>query len=228
MSTSASTPLTGASLLSSLGLSSGATTTPTASSSSTLGEQDFLNLMTTQLQDQDPLNPVSNSDFFSQIAQFSEVSGINQLNTNFTQLSSQLTSSQSSQAASLIGHNVLVSGSVVQLGTSAVTGAVDAASSGDVVVQVRSASGALVRTLDLGQQAAGQVPFTWDGKDGSGNVQAPGAYSVSAQIINGTTAQAASTDVTSQITSVSLGSSGLTLNLANGSSVPFSSVIQLS
>jgi len=112
------------SLYSSLGLTSStpvassgssAASAATSAASTAVNEQDFLQLMTTQLQDQDPLNPVSNADFFSQIAQFSTVSGINQLNSSFSALSTQLSSSQSLQAANLIGHGVLVPGSTVQM-----------------------------------------------------------------------------------------------------------------
>ena len=156
------------SVYSNLGLTTAGTTGTTASASPALDEQDFLQLMTAQLQTQDPLNPVSNADFFSQIAQFSTVSGISQLNSSFSSLSSQLSSSQSLQAAGLIGHGVLVPGSTTQLTSSGLYGAVEVPSSGPVTVQIRNSSGALVGTLDLGTQAAGTVPFTWDGKGADG------------------------------------------------------------
>jgi flagellar basal-body rod modification protein FlgD len=236
MTTVSNSSGTSGNVLASLGLSgangtsasNAASVAAAASATPQLNEQDFLQLMTTQLQDQDPLHPISNSEFFSQIAQFSTVSGINTLNSSFSTLSSQLTAAQSTQAASLVGHTVLVPSSTAQLGSSGVTGAVQASSSGDVVLQVRNASGALVRTLDLGQQASGQIPFVWDGKDGSGNALAAGKYAITAQVVNGSSSQAAATDINSQVQSVSLGASGLTLNLLGGTSVPYSSVLQIS
>jgi len=94
---------------SALGLSLPATTAGTQ----TLGMSDFLQLMTAQLQNQDPMNPLSNSDFMSQVAQFSTVQGITQLNSSFSSLSGQLSSSQSLQAASLVGHYAYLTGRAV-------------------------------------------------------------------------------------------------------------------
>lgn len=198
-----------------------------AASGTALNEQDFLQLMTQQLQDQDPLNPVSNSEFFSQIAQFSTVSGISQLNSSFTQLSSQLASSQSLQAAGLIGHGVLVQGNTVQMSGSGMAGAVEVPASGDVTVNIKDSSGALVGTLDLGVQSAGTVPFSWDGKDASGNALPTGHYTITAQVGSGSSAQAATTDVAAVVDSISLASSGLMLNLQGIGQVPFSNVRQI-
>ena len=215
------------SVYSNLGLTTAGTTGTTASASPALDEQDFLQLMTAQLQTQDPLNPVSNADFFSQIAQFSTVSGISQLNSSFSSLSSQLSSSQSLQAAGLIGHGVLVPGSTTQLTSSGLYGAVEVPSSGPVTVQIRNSSGALVGTLDLGTQAAGTVPFTWDGKGADGNALPTGSYTISAQVGSGASAQAADTDVAGVVESVSIGSGGLTLNVDGIGDVPFSNVKQI-
>lgn len=210
----------------SLGLSG--TGGSTATGGTNLNEQDFLKLMTQQLQDQDPLKPVSNAEFFSQIAQFSTVSGITQLNSSFSQLSSQLSSNQSLQAAGLIGHGVLVQGNTVQMSGSGMTGAVEVPASGDVTVNIKDSSGALVGTLDLGVQSAGTVPFSWDGKDAQGNALPSGTYTISAQVGSGSSAQAATTDVAALVNSVSVSSSGaLTLNLQGLGAVPFSSVRQI-
>lgn len=219
------------SIYSGLGLTGGAGTAASGSSAGATGtalnEQDFLQLMTQQLQDQDPLNPVSNSEFFSQIAQFSTVSGIGQLNSSFTQLSSQLASSQSLQAAGLIGHGVLVQGNTVQMSGSGMAGAVEVPASGDVTVNIKNSSGALVGTLDLGVQSAGTVPFSWDGKDASGSVLPTGNYTISALVGSGSSAQAATTDVAAVVDSISLANGSLMLNLQGIGQVPFSNVRQI-
>jgi flagellar basal-body rod modification protein FlgD len=223
------------SLFANLGLTS---STPASSGNSSAGaastaanlavnEQDFLQLMTTQLQDQDPLNPVSNSDFFSQIAQFSEVSGIDQLNGAFSSLSSQLTSGQSLQAAGLIGQNVLVSGSSGQLTSNGLSGAVQVPASGDVTVGIYNSSGSLVNTLDLGVQSAGTVPFTWNGQDANGNAQSAGTYIIQAQVGSGSSAQTANTEVAAQVLSVTPSSSGIMLNLQGLGQVALSQVQQI-
>lgn len=199
-----------------------------AAASTALNEQDFLQLMTAQIQAQDPLNPISNNEFFSQIAQFSTVSGINQLNSAFSTLSSQLSSSQSLQAANLIGQEVMVKGNQAQLTSSGMYGAVDVPASGDVTVQIKDSSGALVGTLDLGTQSAGNVPFSWNGKDDSGNALPTGTYTITAQVGSGSSAQAATTEVMAQVLSVSVNASGaLTLNLQGLGQVPFSQVQQI-
>ncbi len=87
-------------------LTSGATASPTSGTDSVLSSDAFLKLLTTQLQNQDPLNPVSSSDFTSQLAQLSSLQGMQQLNTSFTSL---LTLQQMTQGASLIGRNVVYS-----------------------------------------------------------------------------------------------------------------------
>ncbi len=231
-----STAINNSSIYAGLGLtgngSSGSTanaaaTAATSAASTQLNEQDFLQLMTTQLQDQDPLNPISNNEFFSQIAQFSTVSGIAQLNSSFGTLSSQLSSSQALDAAALIGQGVMVAGTQAQLGSTGLYGAVEVPSSGDVTVKIKNSSGALVGSLDLGTQAAGTVPFVWDGKDASGNALPTGTYTLSAQVGNGATAVAAPTDVTAVVQGVSTSSSGLMLNLGTLGEVPFSSVKQI-
>jgi flagellar basal-body rod modification protein FlgD len=223
------TPVGSSNAYSNLGLTGGgnAAAAATSAAGTQLNEQDFLQLMTAQLQDQDPLNPISNSEFFSQIAQFSTVSGIAQLNGSFSTLSSQLSSAQSLQAANLVGHGVLVPGSQAQLGTSGLFGAVEVPASGPVVVQIHDTSGALVGTLDLGTQSAGTVPFTWDGTDGSGNTLPAGTYTISAQVGSGASAQAADTDVAAIVDSVSLNNGNLVLNLQGLGPVPFSSVRQI-
>ena len=229
----------GSSVYSSLGLTgnsgaSGSSANASAASSAThaaataINEQDFLKLMPVQLQDQNPLQPVTNAEFFSQIAQFSTVSGINQLNSGFSALSSQLTSSQSLQAAGLVGQYVLTPGSTAPLDANGITGAVDVPQSGDVQVQVKDSSGAVVANLDLGTQSAGSLPFNWNGKDSSGNSLPPGSYTISATVSTASGAMAAPTEVAAQVDSVMVNASGgLMLNLNGLGQVPFNQVTQI-
>lgn len=204
------------------------TSTGSSSASSQLNEQDFLKLMTQQLQNQDPLHPVDNAEFFSQMAQLSTVSGIDQLNTSFSNLSSQLTASQSLQGASLIGHSVLVSGSTGNLDSNGLSGAVEVPSSGQVVVQVHDSSGAVVRTLDLGTQSAGVANFTWDGTSSTGEQMPQGQYTVSASLVSGGSSQAVGTEIKAQVNSVALDSTGsLLLSLQGLGTIAFSQVQEI-
>eukprot|EP00456_Euglypha_rotunda_P013435 TRINITY_DN1402_c0_g1_i14.p1 TRINITY_DN1402_c0_g1~~TRINITY_DN1402_c0_g1_i14.p1 ORF type:complete len:224 (-),score=74.95 TRINITY_DN1402_c0_g1_i14:183-854(-) len=208
---------------SSLGLSSTA-----SSKSSSLDQQDFLKLMTVQIQNQDPLKPMENTEFFSQIAQFSTVSGIDKLQTAFSSLATQLSSSQSLQAASLIGRDVLVESSVGVLGDNGLSGALDIPSSGSVNLQIRDASGAVVRTIDLGTQSAGQLAFNWNGTDAQGEALPNGLYRISATVSgSGGSSVAATTYAVDQVSSVALGSDGLNVELASLGELPFSGVLRI-
>ena len=80
---------------------------------SSLGQEDFLKLMTTQLQNQDPFAPMDNGDFIAQMAQFSTVTGITEINNNLTNLGSKLEPNRVATAAQFLGHSVLVPGQIV-------------------------------------------------------------------------------------------------------------------
>lgn len=147
----------------------------------------FLTLLVTQLQNQDPLNPMDNAQVTSQIAQLSTVNGIQQLNNTLLALSGQMDMSQSLQAAALIGKDVLVPGGKISLGSdpadptikTATTFGMDLFSgSTTTTVTILDASGAVVRKMDLGVMGAGVYPLTWDGMDDSGIPVPDGAYTV--------------------------------------------------
>jgi flagellar basal-body rod modification protein FlgD len=111
----------------------------------------FLKLLVTQMQNQDPLNPMDNAQITTQMAQISTVSGIDDLNKSIGTMTSTLFSSQSMQAASLIGKNVLVPGN-----TLALAGAAD-----KVSVNIKDAYGKVIDTVELGAQKPGRISFDW-------------------------------------------------------------------
>jgi flagellar basal-body rod modification protein FlgD len=120
----------------------------------------FLTLLVTQLENQDPLNPMDNAQVTTQLAQISTVSGIDKLNASFGQLTAQLQAGQLLGAGALIGRNVLVPTERLTLTGGRAGGGVDLAASAErVLVQVLDSGGAVVEELDLGQQPAGQVAF---------------------------------------------------------------------
>lgn len=193
-----------------------------------LGQQDFLKLLTTQLTNQDPTKPLDSTQFLGQIAQFSTVSGIQDLQKSFDALSSSLGSSQSLQAASLVGHGVLYPSSTGYLDAKGgLSGGVDLPSAGQLVVEITDAGGQVVRRLDYGTKAAGTAYFNWDGTDGSGATLPPGSYGMRASLIQNGSAQALSTLAAGMVESVSVGSSGLNLNLSGLGPVAFSDVRQI-
>ena len=87
---------------------SSSTSGTTNPNSPTSLQQTFLQLLVTQLQNQDPTNPMDSSQMTAQLAQINTVTGISQLNTTLTSLASQLSAGQNAQASLLIGQNVLV------------------------------------------------------------------------------------------------------------------------
>lgn len=204
-----------------------------ASGTGALGENTFLKLMVTEIQNQDPTKPVDSQSFLAQLAQFSSVSGIENLQKTVTGLAGSLTTSQSLQAASLVGHNVLVPAKQATLPASGqLTGAVDVSKAAQqVVVGVYSASGQLVKQIDLGPQSAGLANFSWDGTDMNGTPMPAGTYAVRAEAMVDGKAQGMDTLANTRVNSVTLGSNGgsISLGLADGlGNVGLSQVRQIS
>jgi len=195
-----------------------------------LGLNDFFKLMVTQLKNQDPMKPMENGEFLSQIAQFGTVSGIDKLNKTFEGLAANLTSGQAVQAGNLIGREVLVPGGVAALAPGAPIRGVTTldASAADVVLHIYNASGALVRDLSLGGQKAGDVQFSWDGMTTAGTYAPAGAYYIQAEALSGDKAHAVDTQLYATVAGVNLGDqNGLTLDLAGLGTVPFSAVREI-
>jgi len=143
----------------------------------------FLKLLVTQLQNQDPTSPVDSSQMTSQLAQINTVSGIAQLNTSLTSLSTQLTAGQQTQAALLIGTNVLAPGNsvAVKSGAASPFGVSLTSDVSNLTITVKNSAGVVVNTINAGKQSAGTVPFNWTPTDAAGNALPDGAYTVSAQ-----------------------------------------------
>ncbi|HHJ15225.1 MAG TPA: flagellar hook assembly protein FlgD [Gammaproteobacteria bacterium] len=195
-----------------------------------LGQQDFLKLMTTQLQNQDPFKPMENGDFLSQIAQFSAVEGIGDLNEGFSQLSESLVSNQALQATNLVGRQVLAPTGVAALAEGGtIRGNVELpAASGEVVVNVYDQAGQVVRRLELGAQTSGAVSFQWDGLKNDGTFAGPGAYFVSAEASIDGNYEAVETLLVSEVRSVTLSNSGgLLLDLDGIGALDFKEVRQI-
>jgi flagellar basal-body rod modification protein FlgD len=195
-----------------------------------LGQEEFLKLMTTQLQNQDPMKPMESGEFLTQISQFSAVEGIGNLNKKFAALSDSLVSNQALQAAHLVGREVLAPTGLASLkegGT--VNGSIDLpAASSDVAVNIYDQAGQLIRRVELGSQAAGPVAFQWDGIRDDGQFAAPGTYFVSAEAgLDGNT-ETLETLLVSEVRSVTLSNSGgLLLDLDGIGSLDFSEVRQI-
>ena len=132
--------------------------------SDTLGQSDFLKLMTTQLQNQDPFAPMDNGDFIAQMAQFSTVTGIGEVNSSLEKLVDKFEQGRIATAANLLGHSVLVPGRISRPDENGeLHGVLDLpqASSMAKIVINDADTGEELNVMDLGPQAAGLVGFSW-------------------------------------------------------------------
>ena len=152
---------------------------------------NFMTLLITQLQNQDPLNPLENNELTSQLAQINTVSGIEELNQTMEGITSQISAGQTMQAAGLIGQGVLVPGDRVLLerdpeGNVHTTpfGFDLARSAESVKVTIVGSDGQVINRYDLGAVGAGVDSFTWDGKTSQGESAVPGAYRVRIEATN--------------------------------------------
>lgn len=199
---------------------SGASQAAAASSSTAatmaVTQDRFLRLLVTQLKNQDPLNPLDNAQVTSQMAQLSTVSGIDKLNATVQALSANMSAAQSLQAASMIGHAVLVPGNQIDLLNGKSDAAVELAQPADKVsVTITDKNGNVVRTLQLGGQNAGVVDFKWDGTDDKGVAMPNGNYKFSATAVLNGNKSTPTTLSYGLVDSVSLTAQGATLSVGS-------------
>ncbi|MGB6242160.1 MAG: flagellar hook capping FlgD N-terminal domain-containing protein [Castellaniella sp.] len=191
----------------------------------------FLTLLVTQLQNQDPLNPMDNAEVTSQIAQLSMVNGIQSLNNTLLALSGQMDMSQSLQAAGLIGKSVLYPGEKIKVGEAgaATTFGIDLMSSAaKVTVTIRDNAGKVVYSKEMEAQKAGVYPLEWDGKDTAGVVVPAGAYAVSVEASDANGKPVSAETLTSgHINSIAYTTEGLKLNLALGEKISLLDIRQV-
>lgn len=196
----------------------------TTAASSDAGTADrFLKLLVTQLQNQDPLNPMDNAELTSQMAQINTVTGLQTVNTSIQALNTQFVQMQALQGASLIGRDVTVDGNQLAIdarGTAeagfALAGPADA-----VQVDILNGAGQVVDTMQLGAQESGRHGFEWDA---SKHPDAAG-YTFRVTATLGSAAVEATPLMLDRVTSVALdGASGLMLTLERSGSVAYGDV----
>ena len=207
-----------------------AATAPTAgaaaASATTAKEasERFLKLLVTQLQNQDPMNPVDNAQMTSQMAQISTVSGIEKLNSTVEGLTGQFVQMQAMQGASLVGKDVILKGD--KLSASGAGGGVGGVYQVDgaaksVKAEILSPAGQVVDTLNLGAQAAGRHDFVWPG--GSAVSESAG-YRFRITAASGSTPVGSSTLMRDKVDAVNTNGAALTLELLRNGRVPYSAI----
>lgn len=176
----------------------------------------FLKLLTVQLQNQDPLNPLDNNQMTSQLAQISTVDGITKLNATMQTMLQNSTDSQTLQAAMLVGHAVLVPGNGLKMAEGRSAGGFELEAAADnVKVTITDESGNVVRTMDLGDHEAGTGSFGWDGKADDGEPAADGQYYVSFEANQGGDKVKVSAMEYAAVTSVSRTGRGIMLTVGS-------------
>lgn len=197
-------------------------TPASTASTSTAGTQDqFLKLLTTQLQNQDPLSPMDNAELTSQIAQINTVSGIATLNTSVQGLSSQFLQMQTLQGASLVGKNVIVPGSKLDIAAGTGQGGFELTGAADAVkVEVLSGAGQVIDTLNLGAQSSGVHSFDW----AAGTYTNASNLSFRVSATSGATALNPTALMRDTVNAVSTSGNALQLELQNAGTVDYTTV----
>lgn len=175
-----------------------------------MDQSDFLRLMTAQLKNQDPFAPVDNTQMVAQMAQFSSLAGISEMNTTLKSLAEKLSAGSLGDAIGYVGRSVLVEGATAYPRTQGgIAGAVAlSADAEDVRVVIRDADGAALAALSLGKQAAGAVAFDWDGTTESGAPAGDGPFTVEVIATGAAGSVTAAPLVWAPVSSVSLGADG--------------------
>jgi flagellar basal-body rod modification protein FlgD len=188
-----------------------------------INESDFLQLISTQLQNQDPLQPTDPSQFLGQLEGLSEVSSLQSMQT-------AMASNQVTTGASLIGQSVLAPGTTATLASGGtIAGAVNAPSGATALtVSIANSSGVPVTSFQVTPQGSGMTSFSWNGTTSSGTTAAAGQYTVSVNATVNGASQSVSPMVVSQVQSVTIDPSTQQLDLnTDGGTVPLSSVVTI-
>jgi flagellar basal-body rod modification protein FlgD len=155
-----------------------------------LGKQDFLTLFTAQLQNQNPLDPVKNEAFVAQLAQFSQLEALTNMQTSLDKFVTAMSSERLLGSAALIGKKVSVTDSMTALDPkTGIAGSLDLPmGAGGVTVTVSDSRGNPVRQMVLGPQNPGTTRLQWDGLDAKGSPAPAGLYRLTAKaVVNGAT-----------------------------------------
>lgn len=162
----------------------------TSNAKSGMGQKDFLTLFTTQLKNQDPLDPVKNEAFVAQLAQFSQLEATTNMSTTLTDFVTSMSNNQITTSANLLGKKVSVPDGPAQLSDGQPIQGIVSLPTGaqGVQFQVFDDKGGLVNTQILGGQVAGDMTWTWDGVNDAGNVLPDGNYRfVATAVVQGKT-----------------------------------------
>ena len=201
-----------------------------ASAKKSLGKDDFMKLLVTQLQAQDPLKPMDSQDFGAQLAQFSSLEQMTNVNTNLTKLQDLQSALSASSSVNLIGKKVDGQGNTVALksGAPQTLGYSLANDASSVAITILDATGNKVNTLSVGGQAAGVNSLMWNGKDMNGSSLPDGNYTFNVMAIDAKGNTVAATTYSSGVVTDVVFESGVAKAIVNGSKVLVSQISRVS
>jgi flagellar basal-body rod modification protein FlgD len=199
-----------------------ATSAVTSATDATSADR-FLKLLVAQMQNQDPLNPMDNAQVTSQMAQINTVTGIDKLNTTVQGLTSQFMQMQALQGASLVGRDVIVAGNKLSIDEQNAVGqgGFELANAADAVkVEILSASGAVVQTLNLGAEGAGLHSFDWP----SGSATAASGLTFRVTATTGGVSTPVTALMRDRVDAISTSGTSFNLELESSGTVPYTAV----
>ncbi|MGN1393468.1 MAG: flagellar hook assembly protein FlgD [Succinivibrionaceae bacterium] len=192
-----------------------------------LNQEDFLSLLTTELSNQDPTNPADSTQMMSQMSQLSMVQSLAELNQTASSLSSSVTSSTALMASSLVGQDVQLRSSTGYFNGGESSQFVIKADSGvsNMILTITDQSGAIVNKIDLGD-GSGDINLFWDGTDSNGNIVKSGNYTYSVNGLVDGTNTSIPVYAYGRVASVTLGNSvsDAKLNIEGGGTMNMSEV----
>lgn len=191
-----------------------------------MSQQAFLTLFTTQLQNQNPLDPVKNEAFVAQLAQFSQLEATTKMADSLEMMSSTMQSDRLMTGAALIGKKVASPSGTAELAEGAnVTGVLSLANGANSVsMDVYDKNGVKVFTQALGRQPAGDLSVRWEGFNAQGERMPPGRYSVVATVDAFGEISQVPISTPSTVKSVTYLNNQLMLELLDGSNVALNDV----
>ena len=203
--------------------------TPTTQDKSVMGKDEFLTLLVAQLQHQDPLNPAESTEFTAQLAQFSSLEQLQNIDATLNGFEVYQSTLNNIQSSGFIGKTVTASGSMfgVNNGTSDPI-RFDLVNDADsVYIQIYDSYGGFVTDIQAGARQAGEQQMAWDGRDSNGTAVADGPYTFTVMAMNTDGAIVSSTSYTTGIVTGIDYKAGATNLLINDREVPISSVIRI-
>ncbi len=200
------------------------------SGSRALGKEEFMKLLIAQMQNQDPLSPLSNTEFVAQLATFSNLEQLITANDNLQAIEAEQANLVNSQALNLLGKQALVAGD----GQVRVAGGRPdtivytlAGAAKDATLTIYGKNGETLRTLTLDPSGTGRVTLEWDGKDEHGNPLPDGDYRIEAKATD-SSGNAIQVNVfkSLSIDGVTFESGGISL-ISGDREIPFDQIVEI-